>query len=350
MLGKSKSAKFMRMALSAVFFAFLAVVFNSYSRLSEAGLGCPDWPGCYGKLFAPVTARDIEQARQIEGATDSGGRRVRMETAQRGIAVSLTFLLIRLTVLGWELKKRKRSQQVLIPLAAVLCVISLSAIGFLTFDYRYKPVVMMIQMLGGMLILALLWWIVMREQRFWRSVSASPMTRSIKPRALVALGIVAFQVALGGWSMVNYAGLACPDFPTCQGSWWPSMDFLDAFTLWRDVGLGYEGSLLNLPGATALHVAHRAGALITLLYVGWLSLRVIRVGIEENLCRYGLLVLVVLLSESALGIMEVVLHLPLVVAVAHNAVAAMMLMSLVTLYHVVRPPRPICSGRKAAQH
>jgi cytochrome c oxidase assembly protein subunit 15 len=339
MLAKSKSAKFFRMALTAALVAYVAVVFNAYARLSEAGLGCPDWPGCYGKLFAPVTAQDIEQARQIEGVAKSEGQRVWKETTQRAIAVSLTFLLIRLTVLGWDLKKRKRSQQVLIPLATMLGVILLSVMGFITFDYRYKPVALMMQLAGGMAILALLWWIVMREQRVFRSVSASPLVRSLRPRSLLALGIVAGQMILGGWSMVNYAGLACPDFPTCQGSWWPPMDFLDAFTRWQDHGIDYEGRLLNLPAATAIHMAHRLGALITLMYVGWLALHLLRVGNQENLCRYGLLVLTLLLSQTALGIMAAVTHLPLAVVVGHNAVAALLLMSLVTLYHVVRPPR-----------
>jgi heme a synthase len=339
MLGKSKSAKFLRMALWATALAFAAVVFSAYMRLSEAGLGCPDWPGCYGKLFAPITAQDVEQARQMEGPANNEGRRVWKETVQRGIAVSLTFVLIRLTVLGWELKKRKRSQQVLIPIATMACVLSLSFLGFITFDYRYKPVVMMIQIVGHIVVLSLLWWIVMREQRFWRSVNPSKLTRALKFRSLLALGVVALQIMLGGWSMVNYAGLACPDFPTCQGSWVPPMDFTEAFTMWRDVGINYEGALLNLQGATAIHVAHRLGALITLLYVGWLAVHVLRRGHDDNLCRYGLLVLVILFAEMALGIMEVVMHLPLAVAVGHNAVAVLLLMSLVTLYHVVRPPR-----------
>lgn len=341
MLGKSKSAKFFRMALSAAFFAYLAVVFGAYARLSEAGLGCPDWPGCYGKLFAPQTAQDIDQARQLEGEKKPDHKRAWKDMTQRYIAGALGLILIRLTVLGWQLKKRKRSQQVLIPLLTMLLVFGLTLAGLLTIELHFKPLVMMTQLLGGFAILGLLWWIALREQRFWRPASASPLLRRLRPRVLIALLLAAVQITLGGWSMVNYAGLACPDFPTCQGVWWPPMDFTDGLMLWRDLGLEYEGRALNLPAATAVHMSHRIGALAVLLYTGWLALHLLRVGREDKICRYGLLVLVPLLAEVALGVMEAVTHLPLAVAVAHNAVAALLLMSLVTLYHVTRPQRTI---------
>jgi len=339
MLKSSKSAKFFRMALWAALIALASVVFNAYARLSDAGLGCPDWPGCYGKLFAPLTAQDIERAKRYEGERKETEARVWKETVQRGIAVSLTFVLLRLTVLGWQLKKRKRSQQVLIPAVTASLVVGLTVLGVLTFAHRYTPLVQMMQIAGGMTVLGLLWWIVMREQRFFRSVSANAVTRSLRPRTLVVLALASLQILLGGWSMVNYAGLACPDFPTCQGSWWPHMDVFEGFTLWRDLGIDYESRLLNLPAATALHMAHRVGALATLLYGGWLSLHILRVGVEENLCRYGLLVLMMLSFAAVLGVMQVVLHLPLPVAVGHSAASALLLMSLVTLYHVVRAPK-----------
>jgi cytochrome c oxidase assembly protein subunit 15 len=341
MLNTSKSAKFFRIALWAAMLAFVAVVFNAYARLSEAGLGCPDWPGCYGKLFAPLTAQDLEQTRLPEEQKQLEKKRAGQETAQRFIAGGLALVLMRLSGLGWQLKRRKRNQQTLIPLATLLLVFGMGIVGLATFEHRYKPLVMMMQLIGGMTVLGLLWWIVMREQRFWKSVSVTPVSRRLRPRALFGIGLVSFQIVLGGWSMMNYAGLACPDFPACQGTWWPPMDFHEAFTRWRDVGLDYEGRLLALPAATAIHMAHRVGALIVLLYIGWLSLHVVRVGNNQNLCRYGLLVLVALLAQTALGIMEVVAHLPLALAVLHNAAAALLLMALITFYHVVRAPRTL---------
>jgi cytochrome c oxidase assembly protein subunit 15 len=335
----NKSRRFFRMAMTACALAFAAVVFNAYARLTEAGLGCRDWPGCYGVLFAPLIAKDLEHSRPAAELKQLEKSRAFHETAQRMIAGTLSLVLIRLFVLGWALKKRKRTQQVLFPLAALVAVFGMSAVGFATFEYRYQPLVQMLQLLGGIAIVVLLWWIVLREQRFFVPVGDSAVGRALRPRIWIAIAIVTGQIALGGWSMVNYAGLACPDFPKCQGVWWPQMDFVAAFTMWRDLGLDYESRLLDLPGATAIHMGHRVGALIVLLYVGWLSLHVLRVGNKDNLCRYGGLVLLMLLLETTLGIAEVVAHLPLAVALAHSAGGVLLLLSLVTLYHVVRPVR-----------
>lgn len=340
MRANEQSARFFRMSLMAAGLALIAVVFNAYSRLSEAGLGCPEWPGCYGKLFAPETAKDFDFANNTERQQFLEKKHAAQETLQRFISGGLSLLLMRLGALGWQLKRRKRAQQIWIPLITLFVTLGLGVAGFFTFEYRYKPVVQMMQLIGGMTTLALLWWIVLREQRFFKSINVG-LARGLRPRTLFALTLVAAQIVLGGWSMVNYAGMACPDFPICQGSWWPPMDFLDAFTLWRDIGLDYEARLLALPAATAIHMAHRVGALMVLLYVGWLSLHVLRVGHEQSLCRYGMLVLVVLIAEMALGIVEVVAHLPLAIAVMHSALAALLLLTLVTLYHVLRPPRTL---------
>ncbi len=334
----SKPVRFFYMALIASGLAFAAVVFNAYTRLSEAGLGCPDWPGCYGKLIAPITAQDPALIAQLK-AERSPEKRAWKEMVSRYLSAALGLVLLRLAWLGWELKRRRRSQQVIIPALTLALVMALSVLGLLTFSHQFKPLVMQTQLLGAVAVVSLLWWIVLREQRFFIPVCASPVTRAIRPRVWIALAIVAGQIVLGGWSMVNYAGLACPDFPKCQGVWWPEMDFVAAFTLWRDLGLDYESRLLDLPGATAIHMGHRVGALITAMYVGWLAMHVLRVGNEAYLCRYGGLVLLMLLLVSTLGIISVVAHLPLAVAVAHNAAAVLLLLSLVTLYHVVRPVR-----------
>jgi cytochrome c oxidase assembly protein subunit 15 len=339
MLATSRSAKFFRMALWASCLALVSVVFGAYARLSEAGLGCPDWPGCYGLLLAPVTAQDISNQRDEGFHKKLEKQRATQETLQRLIAGALSLVLIRLFVLGWELKKRKRTQQVLIPLAALVTTFGLAAAGFATFEHRFKPLVQMMQMLGGMTILLLLWWIVLREQRILRSVPASPVTRAMQPRVLFLLLLTAFQVAVGGWTMVNYAGLVCPDFPTCQGVWWPPMDFTDAFTRWSEAGLDYDGQHLNLPAATAIHVGHRIVAAMVGLYGLWLALYLIKVGFHDRIARYGLLLFVVLSCALVLGVVQVLAHLPLALAVAHNALSAVLLMTLVTIIHVLRAPR-----------
>ena len=213
-------------------------------------------------------------------------------------------------------------------------------IGIVTIDLQSKPLVMMIQFLGNLLVLALLWWIVLREQRLFRSVASTPLTRRLRRRAAVSLAIGLVAITLGGWSMVNHAALACPDFPTCQGEYWPNVDFGDGLLRWTFEGLGYDRTELDLSAAAAIHVAHRAAALISLLYLGWFSLHLLRVGNQDAICRYGLLLLVMLSFAIAFGIMESVGGLPLLLAVTHNAVAALLLLTLVTVYHVLRaPPR-----------
>lgn len=325
---KSRPARFFRTALAAVCFAFASVVFNAYVRLAEAELGCPSGPACAARAQAPLAARQATAAR-------TPAKRAWKDMVARYIAGALGLLLIRLAVLGWQLRRRP-NQQVLIPALTLLLVFGLTAIGVATVDFQYKPIVMMVQFLGALLVLALLWWIVLREQRVFRSVPPSALTRRLRPRAVFALLFGVLAIVLGGWSMVNYAAISCPDFPTCQGQYWPDMDFVDGLTLWREVGIEYEADSLGLPAATAIHYAHRVGALLALLYPGWLALHLLRVGHEDHLCRYGLLLLLMLSFATALGIMSVVGGLALPMALGHSAAAALFLMSLVTLYHVLR--------------
>lgn len=338
MLKTSQSGKFLRLALFSTLFAFLLTLISAYSRLSDAGLGCPDWPGCYGRLFAPASPQDVADIRLIKPRVVDEEEKAFKETLQRYISGTLGLLIIRVGYLGWTLKKRYRRQQVILPGLAVALVFGQTILGALTIKLQFKPVIVMIHLLLGMVTVALLWWVVLREQRFWRSVYAQPQVlRALRPRVLVALVLVAVQISLGGWTSANYASLACPDFPTCQGQWWPPADYVAGLTLWRDVGIDYESRLLNLEATTAIHLAHRLMGIATFLYVGWLSLYTMRIGLRDRICRYGVLMLVTLLAAAALGVMDVVMHLPLVVAVAHNAAATLLLLSVITLNHIVRP-------------
>lgn len=338
-LNQNKSAKFFRFALFSAFFAYGVILLGAFTRLSDAGLGCPDWPGCYGRLFAPTTAQDIDAARALHPDKPVESDKAWTEMVHRYVAGALGLLILRLLALAWQLRRNNPRQQFVLPAITTGLVVFQGILGMLTVTWQLKPLIVMGHLLGGLTIIGLLWWIALREQRFWKPVANSEVTREIRPRALIALVIVAIQIALGGWVSANYAALVCPDFPTCQGVWWPEADFIDAFTLWRGLGINYEGGVLNLAAATGVHMAHRVGAVVTLLYVGWLGLRVMRIGGETRLCRYGLLVLLALALQVTLGVMNVVMHLPLAIAVAHNGVAALLLLSVITLNHVVRPRR-----------
>lgn len=332
MRSPSRPVLFFRTALVAVVFALAAVIFGAYFRLSEAALGCPDGPACAARALTPLAA-------QASLTRHSAGQRAWKDTVARYIAGTLGLLLARLAVLGWQLRRRP-GQQVLIPLATLILVFSLTVMGIVTFDLQAKPLVMMIQFMGGLLVLALLWWIVLRQQRLFRSVAPSPLTRRLQRRAFVALLIGLVAMTLGGWSMVNHAALACPDFPTCRGEYLPSVDFADGMLRWTREGLAYDRAELDLSSAAAIHVAHRVGALVALLYIGWFSLHLARVGLQNTVWRYGLLLLVMLSFAIVFGVMESVGGLPLLLAVTHSAVAALLLLTLVTVYHVLRaPPR-----------
>jgi heme a synthase len=339
MIRTSKSKRFFRLALFSALFSLLLVLLAAWGRINEAGLGCPDWPGCYGRLFAPLTAQELNEARAFFPRHPAEEVKLLKETLHRFFSGALGLLIIRLTVLGWQLKKHVRRQQVLIPALVFVLVFAQVILGIFTVKLQHKPLIGMLHLSTGLSILGLLWWVVLREQRFWRPVttaSAAVLSR-LRPRALVGLLLVIGQIALGGWMGVNYAALACPDFPVCQGTFSPPMNLLDGFALWRDIGLEYEGVLLNLEAATAIHMAHRVGALVTLLYVGWLALHTMRLGSHNHLCRFGMLVLLLLLAQIALGIINVLAHLPIVIAVAHHGVAALLMLSLITLNHAVRP-------------
>jgi cytochrome c oxidase assembly protein subunit 15 len=338
MLKTSKSAKFLRLAMFSALFAFFMILIGAYAHISDAGLGCPDWPGCYGRLFAPTTAQEVNEARLYAPRTSDEEAKAWKDTLHRYVSGALGLLMFRLLFLGWQLKKRYRKQQVIIPAMVFLLVFAQTVLTAITVKLQFKPLILMSNLVTGFTILGLLWWVALREQRFWKPINAAPhVLDDLRPRAFIGLLLVITQIVLGGWTSANYAGLACPDFPTCRGAWWPPMDFVEGFARWRDIGLDYEGGMLSLAAATAVHMAHRLGSVITFIYITWLALHTMRLGYENNLCRFGFLVLVLGIAQVFLGATNVLFHLPIILDVMHTGLAALMLLSLITLNHVVRP-------------
>jgi cytochrome c oxidase assembly protein subunit 15 len=191
-----------------------------------------------------------------------------------------------------------------------------------------------------MVILSLLYWLLVRQTG--HSKDPGQGQKQLFPWVVAGLFVLVVQISLGGWTSANYAAMVCPDFPTCQGKWWPQMDFAEGFTLWRGLGVDYEGGVLAADARTAIHMSHRIGALLTLFAVGAVAIRAIR---DKNkvISRTGIVLLLVLLAQVGLGVTNIVRLLPLPVAVAHNGVAAILLLCLVTLlYHAV--PRRKNSG------
>ncbi|MBT8446955.1 MAG: COX15/CtaA family protein, partial [Gammaproteobacteria bacterium] len=220
--------------------AFTVIVFGAYVRLTDAGLGCPDWPGCYGLLTVPEEAGELAAAAADYERPVEGGKAWR-EMIHRYLASTLGLAILLLAGVTWRHRREARA-----PLAVVLALVPLvmfqGALGMWTVTLLLKPLVVTAHLLGGLTILALLWLALLKLRA---APAGSPGASALAPWALAALAVVCVQIALGGWTSTNYAALACTDFPTCHGRWWPDMDFREAFVLWRGLGVDYEYGVLD---------------------------------------------------------------------------------------------------------
>lgn len=328
--------RFFYTALAAALLAYGVVVINAYTRLSDAGPNYTVWLDQQSRQPAPAIAEDINSVHKPFAILDynDGPWELRVHPF---LMAALAVLILRLGYLGWGLAQHKGGRHLVFPIIIFVLLFTLVLPDITRASLQHQLSTRMVQLAGTLSILTLLWWLVMREQRFWKSVEETPLTRVLRPRVIVAFVIVVVQSVLGGWSNVSQAGLPCADFPTCQGVWWPAMDFTEVFSNTGYV-IDVSNSEASNPSVLTLHMLHRLGAMITLLYVGWLAMYVFLACIEGNLCRYGLFVLILLVSQVSLGIMAVVTYLPLTTTLAHSAVSALLLLSILTLYHVVRPP------------
>jgi cytochrome c oxidase assembly protein subunit 15 len=313
-----------RLILLAACLAFGVVALGAYVRLSDAGLGCPDWPGCYGHLVG-VPDEGHEQAVAVKAFPGKPVEAAKAwkEMVHRYFAGTLGLLILAICALSWRKAVRAERSPVL-PTALLVIVTFQALLGMWTVTLLLKPMVVTSHLLGGMTTLALLVALALGEQR----QPAPPLPVGIKPLALLALLAVIAQIALGGWVSSNYAALACPDFPTCHGAWLPPADFANAFTLHRELGQTASGALLSLEALTAIHWSHRVGALVVTGVVGLLSFRLFSTP-GWTAWSKGLLGLLAL--QLGLGTANVLLSLPLPLAVAHNLGAAALLTATLAL-------------------
>jgi cytochrome c oxidase assembly protein subunit 15 len=315
--------------------ALIVIVLGAYVRLSDAGLGCPDWPGCYGKILVPASEGETVQANIAYPERPLEHAKAWKEMVHRYVASALGFLILIMAAVAWKNSQLKHMR---VFTTALLClVIFQGMLGMWTVTLLLKPVIVMSHLLGGLTILSLLFWTTLRQQSR-QGVFVSAGNRELLPWASFGLVVLALQISLGGWTSSNYAALACPDFPTCQGVWWPNMDFNEGFILWRGLGIDYEGGVLHGSARTAIHMAHRIGAVIAFLTIAAIALRALMSGIK-SLKWTGAAILILLFTQVSLGIANIKLYLPLSVAVAHNGVAALLLLSLVTLLHHCLPEK-----------
>ena len=327
--GQMLARRFRRLALWTTALAFAVVVLGAWVRLTGAGLGCPDWPGCYGRMVVGPEGAGLEST--IEGAAIDGGKAWR-EMVHRYFAGALGLGILALAAVAVHGRRRGARVPVALPVALVVLVAFQAALGAWTVTLRLQPAVVVAHLLGGMAILGLLW------RLFLGSPDPAGGSRAgwVRPAVAIGLAVLALQIALGGWTSANYAALACPDFPTCHRSWWPDGDYTAGFRLWQDPGSGsgFEGGVLTVEARVAIHVAHRIGALVTVVYLGGLCAAALWRGRpDRGFAAATLSVFGLLGVQAGLGVSNVWLGLPLGVAVAHNAAAALLLLALITMHH-----------------
>lgn len=328
-----------RVACFAAVLALCVVILGAFTRLKDAGLGCPDWPGCYGHLVVP-------QGQQAQIAGAAYGQVVEApkawaEMVHRYIAGTLGVLILFIMIRAIA-TRQKFGTPIGLPIFIVLLVIFQAALGRWTVTLKLLPPIVMMHLLGGMTLVTLLSLLAMRLGRFFGSVKLADCQR-FRWFAAIGLVLLVIQIILGGWTSTNYAALVCQDFPYCGGQLIPALDFSHAFTIMDKIGVNYQGGVLDQATRITIQFTHRVGALVVFSY--WLIMCLLMLGLSQSkiLLRFAAIIIVLLLVQVSLGIMNVVLQLPLHVAVSHNAVATLLLVTIVALNYALYP-------RKVAQH
>jgi cytochrome c oxidase assembly protein subunit 15 len=325
-----RSIAFFPLTLAALLLGFVVVVLGAYTRLSDAGLGCPDWPGCYGKLAVPEVAHEVLQANALYPERPLQQGKAWKEMVHRYAAGTLGLVILSLGLLAWK-NRHAPGQPVKAPMLLLALVVFQAMLGMWTVTWLLKPIVVTAHLLGGMTILAILFWLLLGQ--FFHGPAAPGTQDRLLPWASFGIIVLALQMFLGGWTSANYAAVICPEFPTCRGGeWWPGPDFAEGFVFWRELGVDYEGGVLGAAARTAVHLAHRVGAMVTVLVLLGVAIRAL-FGQGRSARVIGCVILVLVCVQAVLGIANVLMVRPLPVAVAHNAVAALLLLSLVALLH-----------------
>jgi heme a synthase len=332
------------LALFGVLLCGAVIGFGAYVRLTAAGLGCPDWPGCYGHL-TPRASSVSELASANASPLDV--MKAWREMIHRYAAGTLGFVIVLILLLS-IVYRRSGVIKPSYALALLATVVLQGMLGMLTVTQLLKPAFVTLHLLFGMTTLGLLWWLWLSTRRERggprhatpdRSIPVDPRARAERRAYLVTIaGLAALmvQIALGGWTSSNYAAAACPDFPTCQGAWWPHADFKNAFVMWRGLVVNYEGGVLDNAARMAIHWTHRIGAIATTVLLGIAALFVIWHSALSTARPYGFLLLGALCLQLTLGVSMVLNAFPLELATAHNLGAAVLLLATLAQLRVLR--------------
>ena len=332
-----------QLTMAAFCLAIVVVVLGAFTRLVDAGLGCPDWPGCYGHLLWPNETHEIIKAEAAFPDSPVEINKTWPEMVHRYFAGTLGLFILAIAIISFRTAQKSRigdntvSVPLKLPLFLLALVILQAAFGMWTVTLKLWPKVVTLHLLGGFATLSLLWLLTQRlgGQQWILSIHQKNRLQGVEPLLWFSLGVVIVQIALGGWVSSNYAALACPDIPQCLGQWLPPMNIAKGFNVMQDIGPNYLGGQLDNHSRTAIHFFHRVGAVSVLLTLLLLSAFLWRLNTLQ-VKRWIILLLAVLTLQIVLGISNVVWVLPLFIAVAHNAVGALLLIVLVSIIYRVR--------------
>ncbi len=337
-------ARYRRLIAITAAATLVLIMLGAYVRLSDAGLGCPDWPGCYGNLTPEHSAAEIRDAEALQPGGSVSMAKAWKEMVHRYLAMVVGALIAAIMLSAWR-NRRLWGESIALPTIIGCAVIFQAALGAWTVTLLLKPAIVTSHLLGGITILALLSWLLARQPENGKWTNSITAPSSLKMFALLTLAIVFGQVVLGGWVSTNYAALACLDLPTCHGQLLPEMDFANAFHIIRPLGVGPDGALLRLEALTAIHWTHRVGAIIVTLVVGGFALTLMKVASGKRAAK---MLLGLLAAQLILGLSNVWFSLPLPVAVGHNGVAAMLVAWMVVINLRLRAEGKIGSDRRLA--
>jgi len=353
--------KLHKLAWAIAFVTFDLIVFGGFTRLTDSGLGCPDWPGCYGEANPFLAHAHIAAAEALLPTGPVTKMKAWIEMIHRFLAMGIGILIIVLLVACWRRWGRTRvpAYKPALPGMLLLWVCVQGAFGAWTVTMKLQPIIVTLHLLFGMTLLALAVWMGGRvdtvDQPTTTALSFEQVAslRRLRPLAWLSGAILLVQLFLGGWVSTNYATLACSDFPLCNGQAVPPMDFGHGFTLWRALGRDAAGNYLPFQALTAIHWVHRNFALVVVLVLGWTAWRAWRLPELHKTARNMVLVLVI---QALTGIATVFLNFPLVVAVLHNAGAALLVLLVTMLNYKVQHqldrtrPAPRFQSAASASH
>ena len=314
------------LSLFGICLAFVVIALGAWTRLVDAGLGCPDWPGCYGFVVFPTNEAEIALAEARYPTFPYDINKAIPEVVHRYFAAALGFLAIIMVYYSFKQNENKNIRRWTIGLLIFICCQGL--FGYLTVSLLLLPIIVTAHLFGGFTTLTLFFLIFLMSGKF--DILEKMAIPKLKTIAGIALVVLLFQIFLGVWTSTNYASLACADFPTCQGTYMPEMDFKNGFNLNQEVGPNYLYGLLDNPSRVAIHYSHRASAiLVTLVFLILISKLWF-----SNAAPLASTIGILLLTQISLGIINVVYVLPLYVAIAHNLVAALLLLTIFTVNYL----------------